>query len=121
MKKALFIFGLAGFHAAGAQSPGIFNAEDYLKKKSKASNLHSYITTSPFINQNINNPLTTGSSIIILPTDNMPCLKPDMSQFTLMPNAAGNTNQLMALLNDNTRPGNIPNVAPPKREYYLGK
>lgn len=52
--------------------------------------------------------LPNNDRVYILPTDNMPCIVPDMKDYDVMPNAGNNSNILLQ-----NRIGEIPNPAKP--------
>lgn len=119
MKKVFLILGIAGFHAAGAQQNEIFNVEEYLQKKKNLLPALPAPVISPFtIPEQFN---ATGAGIVSLPTDNMPCIKVDMNQFTQMPNPALSSVALLPLLAGDIKPGDIPNAALPGKKYKFSR
>jgi hypothetical protein len=130
MKKLPLLLALTGFSvAASAQQGDFFDIQKHLQKKRKETKLvYKPLLLKPSLqNQfdisqsgNNNNPgtlshvLPNGDKVYKLFQDNMPCIVPDISK----PNYFGISNLAKypntIILPDNM-PGNIPNVAAPKK------
>ena len=61
--------------------------------------------------------LSNGDKVYSLPTDNMPCVVPDMNQFS----TAGVYGIEKQPLLPQQKPGNIPNVAKPPQKIYFSR
>lgn len=125
MKTIFLLFGLFGCYGVSAQQKDLFDIEKHLHKKSiqKKGTKHRLLQRDNFNNYKSvpeKNPanksytgvlsytLPNGDKLYSLPTDNMPCVVPDMNQYNIMPNAG--TSTIVILQN---RPGIIPNPAKP--------
>ena len=119
------MFGLFGCYAVSAQQKDLFDIEIYLQKKAAEKSGTNYRLLLP---DNFNDyrsvlkkdpvnkiykcflshTLPNGDKLYSLPTDNMPCVVPDMNLYTIMPNAGTSTTIVLQ-----NRPGIIPNPAKP--------
>ena len=121
MRNVFLIFGIAAFSAASAQQKDLFDIQKHLLKKQaqgKRTTEHNIFLTLPEISsvqihQQLFYSLANGDKVFQLPTDNMPCVIPDMSRFQTMPNPI-----LIIPFNLNSyprrmQPGLIPNVSSP--------
>lgn len=125
MKKIFLVFGVFSLYSANAQLKDLFDIEKHLQKKTSENNgikLRQHTpysfkipdlspVTYPIINSYkgvFSHKLPNNDNVYILPTDNMPCIVPDMKEYILMPNPVSNSN---ILLQDSI--GRIPNPAKP--------
>ncbi|MBL7723513.1 MAG: hypothetical protein JNK27_05155 [Chitinophagaceae bacterium] len=123
MKKIFLVFGVFALYSANAQQKDLFDIEKYLQKKATENNgikfrqqtfdkfkiPDSSPGTYPIINSYIgvfSHKLPNNDRVYILPTDNMPCVVPDLKEFYVMPNAGINSNIILQ-----NRIGQIPNPA----------
>ncbi|MGB3008185.1 MAG: hypothetical protein WBC06_16850 [Chitinophagaceae bacterium] len=134
MKRVLLIVGLFGCYTVSAQQKDIFDIQNHLEKKSKKAHLEVNLK----VNSKVHNlktfdfnshslpqfqfTLSNGDKVISLPTDNMPCVVPDMKQFKRMPDAGiYYKNRLPGLSPNGRYPGEIPNAAAPFRFTAMNK
>ena len=143
MKKLSLLLALTGFSvAASAQQGNFFDIQKYIKKKNEQNkkltidnlfirpkNKCWKSTNLPFSKKglqrleirtktNILTKLSNGDIAYSLPQDNMPCIVPDISKLNYfdISNLAKYPNTF--IIPDN-KPGNIPNVATPKKIIIL--
>lgn len=123
MKKILFFASLLFSFIVSAQQSEFFNAEKHLQKHNtgKKEMLIFKSTPSLLFKRNISPlpeisyTLSNGDKVFALPTDNMPCVKPDMSQFQAMPNPGKDffTN----FYRQKRKAGTMPNASPKINRY----
>lgn len=129
MKKSILAVALFGFYAASAQHTEFFDTQMKLRKKKEATQKinpgsqpafpgNKMKLSAPFVAPQkpalsgeivpgkLIMQLANGGKAYALPQDGMPCIVPDMNQFT-MPNGAGNRVQAYR----HPGPGAIPNPA----------
>jgi hypothetical protein len=95
MKKMLIFACILFSVVAKAQQSNFFDAEKHLQKLNSGKKEMKINRSAPFLQLNrsttpfpeLSYTLPNGDKVIALPLDNMPCVKPDMSQFQAMPNA----------------------------------
>lgn len=112
MKRIFLVFGVFALCSANAQQKDLFDIEKHLQKKAteKTGLKPGQETLSKFRKPDpspgsysiINNykatfshKLPNNDRVYILPTDNMPCIVPDMKEYDVMPNAGSNSNILL--------------------------
>jgi len=125
MKTIFLVFGLFGCYAVSAQQKDLFDIEKHLHKKSieKKGTKHRLLQPDNFNNYKsvpeknpanksytgvLSHTLPNGDKLYSLPTDNMPCVVPDMNQYKIMPNAGTSTKKVLQ-----NHPGIIPNPTKP--------
>ncbi len=125
MKRILLLLGLIGGYAVAAQQKDLFDIEKHLQKKSieRTGKNHRLLLPDNFNNYKsvpekdpvnksytgvLSHTLPNGDKLYSLPTDNMPCVVPDMNLYNIMPNAGTSTTIVLQ-----NRPGIIPNPAKP--------
>lgn len=110
MKKLALIFSITGVCGAlKAQQKELFNAEEYLRKRATKPFLNK---TSPVIKHDISGIFQPYNKNIFnsFEPGQMPCIKPDINSFKIMPNpAAGLFNDIIARIDF---PGAMPNPSP---------
>lgn len=123
MKKVFLLFGIVAFSAASAQQTDLFNIEKHIEKKKaegkkKAEKkrlvlpVHKRFTYGNFNAEK--NPelfyiLPNGDNVVISRINNMPCVKPDMRKFQIMPNLAYSRRFNFNYSPQRIHPGQIPN------------
>lgn len=135
MKKLFLLIGIGAFTGVSAQQKDIFDIQGHLQKKLKqeskiASALpqQKVMPTLPFCgNRNkLSHILPNGDKVVMLPIDNMPCVQPDMKQFTVTPSLQPDIRQFRTMPNVSRiytdaqftfSPGTIP--ADKITEYFL--
>lgn len=114
MKKTFLVFGLAGMYAAAAQQNNLFNADEYLKKNNVNRPAIGFQWKAADQEKIIPPNNTGGNTILILPTDHMPCVTTDLNLPGAMPNLATPADDQARLQH---LPGRIPNAAPLIKRY----
>ena len=126
MKKVFLLFGIAAFSSASAQQKQVFDInkhlQDLLDKKNtsqlivKPSGSNKYfVAGSSQPGFKLSAILPDGDKVYLLPPDNMPCIVPDMKQFTAMPDISNPNEYFETLPFRNHLPGAIPNAVEPYR------
>lgn len=130
MKKIFLLFSVAAFSGASAQQKDLFDTQEHLQKKQTEDKkaTEKKITPFPFKKQfnygNLysgNSPessytLPNGDKVFISPLDRMPCVKPDIRNFQIMPNLAnGKVLPDYNYYPHKSKPWQIPNGALPYR------
>lgn len=125
MRKIFFVSGVFALCSANAQQKDLFDIEKHLQKKTtektrlkpgqETPRKFMRPDSSPGSYSIINSDkgtfsykLPNNDRVYILPTDNMPCIVPDMKEYDVMPNAGSNSNILLQ-----NPIGQIPNPAKP--------
>lgn len=127
MKKVFLLFGMAAFSSASAQQKDVFDIQKHLDKRAKdkknsgtifrptiKSNFHLHHRLRPQVWE-LSHILSNGDKVYALSRDNMPCVVPDMRQFTNMPNISNPNEYFESLLFRQHIPGTIPNAVRPYR------
>ncbi len=124
MKKVFVLFGIAAFSGVSAQQKDLFDIQQHLQKKQvevkKSAEKRTY--TLPFFKQfnyknlysennaGSNYTLPNGDVVFTSPIDRMPCVRPNMNNFQVMPNLAdGKPLSSYNYYPDKFLPGQIPN------------
>ena len=129
MKILFVVTGIISLTTASAQQNDFFDPQRHLEKKNKSKfqplirkplqtnpdfPKFSATNLSPQVGAKLSHTLPNGNKVYLLPTDNMPCVVPDMSQFNM---PTGKLTHIYA--EDSTQrsnlPGRIPNTIPPWR------
>ena len=132
MKKVFLLFGIAAFSSASAQQKDLFDIQKHLQKKLtenkkapekkiiplpylRGANLvNSYANRIPETSYRLSN-----GDLVISGPGIMPCIKPDMSLFQTMPNAASGAKVWsFNYYPQRARPGQIPNGAAPGQLHF---
>lgn len=125
MKKLILVFGLGGFFSASAQQQELFDISKHLRNKNTNNPILKkipslpYQPSSPDLDPLIGfktQPLIQFYNVNaekVVPFYNIPCVKPDMNLFKLMPNP-GLLTFPSKQLPHNLLPGDIPNAAWPR-------
>jgi hypothetical protein len=124
MKKIFLLFGIAAFSSASAQQKDVFDINRHIRgfldkktspeKEIKPPVINNFISIVPYQQgMKLSYVLQNGDKVFILPNSNMPCVVPDMRQFSIMPNRSNPNEYFEFRLNKQNIPGNIPNAAPP--------
>lgn len=133
MKKVFLLFGIAAFTSASAQQKDVFDIQKHLDKIVKDKKFPRAVTgpsvkSTDLIDHRFfsyeRKPFYTlhnGDKVYVLSGDNMPCVVPDMSQFTIMPNISDPNQYFNSPLFKNNTPGTIPNAVKPYRLIIASK
>ena len=118
MKKVFLLFGLAAFSSASAQQKEVFDINRHIQevlKNKGASGTNPKIFNAMLTHSQTKQSyiLPNGDKIHVLSDDNMPCVIPDMNQFTIMPNISNPNEYFETLFFRQHLPGNIPNAVLP--------
>lgn len=100
MKKIILIAGIFSFSCVTAQNNDLFNPKEYLERKAprflpkqgsffnaKPNKMTVYEIMPDMPEAKLSHTLSNGNKVFILPQDNMPCIVPDMNQFSAMANS----------------------------------
>jgi hypothetical protein len=126
MKKIFLLFGIASFASASAQQKDVFDINRHIQEVLRNKNapgigVKNFKTDRISINKftqsqpNLSHILPNGDKVFILSQDNMPCVAPDMRQFTNMPNISNPNKYFESLPFRNHLPRTIPNAVLPYR------
>ncbi|HEY6062750.1 MAG TPA: hypothetical protein VIV35_04020 [Chitinophagaceae bacterium] len=126
MKRTFLLFGLVAFTSASAQQKNVFDINRHIQEVLKNNNTGStrvkiFETDKIFLNKftqslpKLSHILPNGDKVYLLHGDNMPCVVPDMRQFTTMPNISNPDEYFESLQFRQHLPGNIPNGVRPYR------
>ena len=126
MKKIFLLFGVVTFSFAIAQQKDVFDINRHiqgvLKNKSTSSTGQKTFKTDKTIIAGLTHSqpkqsyiLPNGDKVNVLSGDNMPCVIPEMKQFTIMPNISNPNEYFETLFFRQHLPGNIPNAVKPYR------
>jgi hypothetical protein len=127
MKKVFLLFGLAAFSSASAQQKDVFDIQKHLDKMVKdkknpgavarPSEKNTYLINHGFFTygSNLSPILPNGNKVYLLDPGNMPCVVPDMKQFTTMPNVSNPNTYFESLAFRNDIPETMPNAVKPYR------
>jgi hypothetical protein len=126
MKKVFLLFGIAAFSPASAQQKNVFDInrhiQEVLRNKSSSGTIpKTFKTDKTFIAGLIHSQpkqsytLPNGDKVHVLSGDNMPCVIPEMMQFTTMPNISNPNEYFETLFYKQYLPGSIPNAVKPYR------
>jgi len=114
MKKILLSVSILAFSFASAQQKNLFDIQKHIQGKIKENKLRSLAPKQSFLypqsNHSQSYTLPNGNKVYTLAQDNMPCVKPDMSQFN-MPNVADG--HFKIFVQKRNTPGKIPNPISP--------
>jgi hypothetical protein len=124
MKKVFLLFGIAAFSGASAQQKDLFDIQQHLQKKQAEDKKVAEKKINPFPYNNhysgnireLSYTLPNGDKIFNPPLGSMPCVKPDMRNFLIMPNLAnGKVLPGYNYYPQKVKPGQIPNGSRPYR------
>jgi hypothetical protein len=126
MKKIFLLFGIAAVSSASAQQKDVFDMNRHIQgvlKNKNSSGTGGKIFEADNIYRNklsqsqpkLSHILPIGDKVYILSRDNMPCVVPDMGQFTSMPNISNPKEYFSSPLFKNNTPGSMPNALQPYR------
>lgn len=86
MKYLFLLAGILAFGFVSAQKDEVYYLQKQIKKKlgKKITEFPNYQSSIPVRPQKeVTYILPDGNNVSVLPQDNMPCIKPDMSQFNM--------------------------------------
>ena len=126
MKRVFLLFGIAAFCSASAQQKIVFDINKHLQglmnKKKNSSTVIKPFKTNKFYNigshksiLKLSHTLPNGDKVFTQSQYNMPCIIPDLRQFTAMPNISNPNVYFESLLSRQQLPGTIPNAVRPYR------
>jgi protein-disulfide isomerase len=115
MKKVFFILGIAVGVSAKAQQISLSEITKRIQQKKKEfvnQKIFSLFSETGKIQFQAPPVLSDDKKIVTLPTDNMPCVTPNMNLFSIMPNAANQNQFSFNYFPSKVLPGQIPNGSP---------
>ncbi len=124
MKKILLLFGIAGFSAVSAQQKELFDIQKHIIKKQDDGKIAAekkklilpsfkkfqFISPASIIQSHLSYTLSNGD-VVHYGNGTMPCIKPDLHQFQVMPNLSSGSLYNFNYSPRKVQPGQIPNAS----------